>query len=432
MVRAQLSATERLVQVAQELSLARELRDIMSVVREAARELTGADGATFVLRDGDQCFYAEENAISPLWKGRRFPIQNCISGWTMLHRKPVVIEDIYSDPRIPEDAYRPTFVKSLAMVPIRTSAPVGAIGNYWAQPHRASEGEVKLLSALGDLTSVALENVQLYGQLQQRVREAGDAVRAREEFISIAAHELRTPLTSIVGYLDLFSEGRFGDLPPMIARPMASVRRNAHRLKRLVDDMLDVSRIESGRMVLRRGSVALGDVVRDVVTELLPLANARKQRVITDIDRIEPIDADRDKLHQIGVNLVSNAIRYTPEQGEIQIAVDEAPRDRYPGGWARLRVRDNGVGIADEDRQRIFDPFLSTAPVKHHTSAGPDSAGLGLYIARGLIELHGGLITVDSQPDVFTEFTVLLPFRQRARRDADPSEPPAPPESIAR
>jgi signal transduction histidine kinase len=263
-------------------------------------------------------------------------------------------------------------------------------------------------------------------QLRAKNAELERQSKMKAEFISIAAHELRTPLTSIVGYLDLFSEGRFGELSPLISRPMASVRRNAHRLKRLVDDMLDVSRIDSGRMVLRRASVPLGEVVRDVVTELLPLANARKQTVITQIVRIEPIDADRDKLHQIAVNLVSNAIRYTPEQGEINITVDEAPRDRYPGGWARLRVHDNGVGIAEEDRQRIFDPFLHAQPAKHHTSAGPDSAGLGLYIARGLIELHGGLITVDSRPGVFTEFTVLLPFRQRARRDAD-SEPPSRP-----
>ena len=113
---------------------------------------------------------------------------------------------------------------------------------------------------------------------------------------------------------------------------------------------------------------------------------------------------------------MSNAIRYTPESGEIAISVDEAPRDRFPGGWARLRVRDNGVGISEEDRQRIFDPFLHAQPAKHHTSAGPDSAGLGLYIARGLIELHGGLITVDSQLEEFTEFTVLLPFRHSELR----------------
>lgn len=247
-------------------------------------------------------------------------------------------------------------------------------------------------------------------QLRTKNVELERQSRIKAEFITIAAHELRTPLTSIVGYLDLFSEGRFGELPPLLDRPITSVRRNAHRLKRLVDDMLDVSRIEAGRMVLRREAVDLGDVVRDVVTELLPLARARNQRVETHIEPLEPLDADRDKLHQIAVNLVSNAIRYTPEAGAIAIGVDEAPRERYPGGWARLTVRDNGVGIAEEDRGRIFDPFLHLEPVKHHTSAGPDPAGLGLYIARGLIELHGGLITVDSQPEVFTEFTVLLPL----------------------
>ena len=264
-------------------------------------------------------------------------------------------------------------------------------------------------------------------QLRTKNAELERQSRIKAQFISIAAHELRTPLTSIVGYLDLFSEGRFGELPSMIARPMSSVRRNAHRLKRLVDDMLDVSRIEAGRMVLRREQVDLGDVVRDVITELMPLASERKQKLEAHVERIERLDADRDKLHQIAVNLVSNAIRYTPEHGDIAVSLDEAPRDRYPGGWARLRVRDNGVGIDESERQRIFDPFLHAQPAKHHTSAGPDSAGLGLYIARGLIELHGGLITVDSQPGVFTEFTVLLPFKHQVRRDSDPARPPSDP-----
>jgi two-component system, NarL family, sensor histidine kinase BarA len=257
-------------------------------------------------------------------------------------------------------------------------------------------------------------------QLRTKNAELERQGRIKAEFIQIAAHELRTPLTSIVGYLDLFSEGRFGELPGLIARPMASVRRNAHRLKRLVDDMLDVSRIEAGKIILRRELVDLGDVVRAVVTELMPLANARKQNLATHIERIAALDADRDKLHQIVVNLVSNAIRYTPELGAIDVHVDEAPRERYPGGWARMRVRDNGVGIAEADRQRIFDPFLHAQPAKHHTSAGPDSAGLGLYIARGLIELHGGLITVDSTPAVGSEFTVLLPFKHQVRAPSDP------------
>lgn len=164
-------AMEQLVEVVQLLSLARDLPAVMEIVRHAARKLTGADGATFVLRDNGKCFYAEEDAISPLWKGQRFPMSACISGWTMLNRQPAVIEDIYADPRIPADAYRPTFVRSLAMVPIRTIDPVGAIGNYWATQHLPSPEQVKVLQALADITAVTMENVRVYEELEQRVQQ---------------------------------------------------------------------------------------------------------------------------------------------------------------------------------------------------------------------------------------------------------------------
>jgi response regulator RpfG family c-di-GMP phosphodiesterase len=120
-----------------------------------------------VLRDGEFCFYADEDAIAPLWKGQRFPMEACISGWAMLNRRTAAIEDIYADPRIPHDAYRPTFVKSLVMVPIRQVAPVGAIGNYWADPHLPTEEEVSLLQALADSTAVAIENVRFYQELEE-------------------------------------------------------------------------------------------------------------------------------------------------------------------------------------------------------------------------------------------------------------------------
>lgn len=180
---------ERLIHAVQELSLARDLDRVAEIVRQAARELTGADGATFVLRDGDKCFYKDEDAISPLWKGQRFPLESCISGWAMLNRQPTVIEDIYLDARIPHDAYRPTFVRSLVMVPIRTLEPIGAIGNYWAYPHRASEQEVKLLQALADSTSVALENVRVYAELEQRVEERTQQLAAANQRLSAEVRE---------------------------------------------------------------------------------------------------------------------------------------------------------------------------------------------------------------------------------------------------
>lgn len=162
---------ERLLLAVQELSLARSLEEVQHIVRTTARALTGCDGATFVLRDNGQCYYADEDAIEPLWKGSRFPMSACISGWTMLNRDTALIPDIYADARIPHEAYRPTFVKSLVMVPIRRLDPIGAIGNYWAHEHHAEPDEVRLLQALADSTSIAMENVGVYEELEQRVRQ---------------------------------------------------------------------------------------------------------------------------------------------------------------------------------------------------------------------------------------------------------------------
>lgn len=175
---------EYLLQVIQKLSMARSLPAVQELVRQAARKLTGCDGATFVLRDGDACYYADEDAIAPLWKGRRFPIETCISGWSMLNRANAVVPDVYGDDRIPVDAYRPTFVKSLVMVPIRSREPIGAIGNYWATPHAPSDREVQLLQALADSTSIALENIQIYRELEDKVAERTQELRSALDQIS--------------------------------------------------------------------------------------------------------------------------------------------------------------------------------------------------------------------------------------------------------
>jgi putative nucleotidyltransferase with HDIG domain len=142
-----------------------------------------------VLRDGDFCFYADEDAISPLWKGQRFPMGTCISGWAMKNRLPVAIEDIYSDRRIPHDTYRPTFVKSLAMVPIRTLDPVGAIGNYWAESHQPTKDELELLQALADTTAVAIENVRVYEELDSARLETLRRLAPAAEYRDDTTHE---------------------------------------------------------------------------------------------------------------------------------------------------------------------------------------------------------------------------------------------------
>jgi PAS domain S-box-containing protein len=149
------------------LTAARDLRAVMAAVRRAARRITGAAGATFVLREGDLCHYADEDAVAPLWKGRRFPADSCISGWSMKNKRPAVVDDIFADPRIPVAVYRKTFVRSLIMVPIRPRDPVGAIGVYWAEPRRSAAREVKLVQALANATALALENVRVLGEARR-------------------------------------------------------------------------------------------------------------------------------------------------------------------------------------------------------------------------------------------------------------------------
>ncbi|HTM19292.1 MAG TPA: ATP-binding protein [Kofleriaceae bacterium] len=246
-------------------------------------------------------------------------------------------------------------------------------------------------------------------QLREMNLELSRMNAAKAEFISIAAHELRTPLTSICGYLEMFMEGKFAELPEAATKPLQSLQRNALRLKRLVDEMLDLSRIEAGKIVLHRTECDLGEIVTHVVDELRPLAVSKRQSLQLELRPTPALHADVDKIHQVVTNLVANAVRYTPEDGSIWVITDGAPQDTYAGPWARLRVRDNGIGIPADLRGRIFEPFTDVNSAKHHTSSGPDSAGLGLYIARGLVDLHGGLITVNSEEGQYTEFTVLLP-----------------------
>lgn len=269
---------ERLVHAIQELSLARTLPDLQRIVRSSARQLTGCDGATFVLRDDDSCYYADEDAIAPLWKGSRFPIGSCISGWAMLNRDAAVIPDVYRDPRTPHAVYRPTFVKSLAMVPIRKPDPIGAIGNYWASPHHPSEQEVHLLQALADSTSIAMENVRVYSELERRVRDrtaalenANEEIRRlsitdeltglnnRRGFYLLAEHKLRgahyVGHSCVLAFLDVDGLKKVNDeqghdvgdsLIKDVAQVLRTIRRESDILARIGGDEFCVMVTESG------------------------------------------------------------------------------------------------------------------------------------------------------------------------------------------
>jgi signal transduction histidine kinase/DNA-binding NarL/FixJ family response regulator len=390
-----------LVDAVKRLSLARSVDAIVEIVRRAARQLNHADGATFVMRDGDKCHYVDEDAIAPLWKGGKFPLETCISGWAMLNKQAAVIPDIYADARIPHDAYRPTFVKSLVMVPIRAEAPIGAIGNYWAHGHAATPDEVELIQALADSTSLAFENVCLYNDLehrvQQRTAELQEANKELEAFTYSVSHDLRAPLRAVQGYSDLLADELAAPLQGQALTYLGHVRTSAQRMNTLIEDMLTLSKVT--RAEVHRRAVPIGAMARDIVATLQ--ATAPERRVRVDIDDTLSADGDAGLLRLALENLLSNAWKFTGKKDGARIVLSA---DRQPHGRTVFHLSDNGAGFDMAYAQQLFEPFRRL----HRESEFPGT-GVGLAIVRRVVHKHGGDIWVHAAKGEGATFSFVLP-----------------------
>jgi hypothetical protein len=397
-------AMEHLVTVVQELSLARNLEGIMAIVRQAARKLTGADGATFILRDNGCCYYADEDAIAPLWKGKRFPLERCISGWAMLNRQPAIIRDIYDDPRIPAEAYRPTFVKSLAMVPIRSLDPVGAIGTYWAAHRMPRPEEVKILQALANSTSVAMENVQLYSGLEQKVAERTARLQTLNEeldsFSYSVSHDLRAPLRHVGGFIELLQKQEGDKLSPKGMEYLKIVLTSTVTMSSLINDLLEFSRM--GRVEMRKSCVDMNALVNEVCFELEPEQKDRK--IIWNKADLPAIEGDGAMLKQVWANLLSNAVKYTKRRDQAEIQLGFTERDLE----SEFFVKDNGAGFDMKYAEKLFGVFQ-----RLHHKEDFEGTGIGLANVRRIVTRHGGRTWADSKLDGGATFYFTLPKKSR-------------------
>jgi len=392
---------ERLVAVIQELSYLRDLDGVMGVVRRAARELTRADGVTFVLREGDDVFYAEENAIAPLWQGRRFPASACVPGWVMRHREPAVIEDIHADPRVLVDAYRDTFVKSLAMVPVRAADPIGAIGAYWATRHRATDREIQLLSTLAGSTAIAMANAELYQEARAARAAAEAASRAKDEFLAVLSHELRTPLTSILGWMRMVRTRTLD--ADQLARAHEIIERNAQVHERMIEALVDASRALADRLPLTLSAVDLAAIVRDACGALEPAASAQQVAFASAVDGAPlPVSGDAVRLRWALDAVLGNALKFTPRGGRIDVACGRAD------GRVEVSVCDTGKGIDAAFLPHVFERFRQEDGGKTRPQGG---LGLGLSLALHIVEQHGGTIRAESAGrGLGSTFVMALPL----------------------
>ncbi|MEH2128233.1 hybrid sensor histidine kinase/response regulator [Nostoc sp.] len=395
-----ISSYNRLLSVVKDLACVRTIEEIIEIVRLAARDLTNADGVTFVLRDGECCHYVDENAIGPLWKGMRFPLKSCISGWAMLNKKAAIIEDIYQDARIPIEAYKVTFVKSLVMVPIRVSDPLGAIGAYWSTRHLATPEEIGLLEILTDTTAVAIANVQLFQKLTNQ-----NALK--DKFIAMLAHELRNPVAPISNGVQLLKLklGQTG----AVGETVLMMQHQIKHLSKLIDELLDVSSITYGKISLNLEKVNLVELVRQSLNDHAQAIKRWNLNVVQDLPNT-PVWAyvDTTRFFQIFGNLIDNALKFSQPDGTIWVDFSVIPGENGSGSVAALSVRDTGIGIDPTILPELFEPFTQADRSLDRSRGG---LGLGLSVVKSLVELHGGNVEASSRGiNLGAEFKVTLPI----------------------
>jgi len=294
--------------------------------------------------------------------------------------------------------------QSQIVVPIqRENKVIGVILLESKQPGGFSEEKADFLMRLGDHASIAIANAQLYNAIQV-------ADIAKSEFVSFVAHELKNPMTSIKGYTELLAARAVGPVNENQASFLQVILANIERMNKLVSDLNDLTKIEAGRMRLEFSSLAVEDIVSDVQRSTNRQIEEKGQRLSLQIpEQLPPVWADRDRLMQILVNLVSNAHKYTDQGGEITLGaqfVMEDGKGKACNPMVHIWVSDNGIGISPEDQARIFQKFFRSEDPKTREIPG---AGLGLNITRSLVEMQGGRIWFESEYGKGTTFHFTVP-----------------------
>jgi signal transduction histidine kinase len=240
-------------------------------------------------------------------------------------------------------------------------------------------------------------------QLSEQNAQLREADRVKDEFVALISHDLRTPLTSIMGYLELTVGD--GNLTDDQRGYLEVVDRNAERLLRLVNDLLFVARLEAGQLDLRPSELDLAAIVRQSVSEAEPRAAAKGIALTCSAGEVPAVRADKGRIFQLLDNLVSNAIKFTPEGGDVEVSVARL------NGAVQLEVADTGIGIDAREQLQLFERFFRASTAEQRQIPG---TGLGLYIARAIVEAHGGSIAVDSEPGKGTTFLIDLPLSSEA------------------
>ncbi len=393
-----------------------DLHTVLDTLLKSAGRLCEAEMGAITQRKGDQFYRAVTFGLPPqfLDQVRDEPVElnrSSGSGRALLEGKIIHIEDIENDP---EYTWNPAknlggFRTLLGVPMLRDGAPAGVLTLMRAEVNPFTDKQIELVSTFADQAAIAIENVRLFDEIQTTSRQLAEASQHKSQFLANMSHELRTPLNAILGYTELIIDGIYGETPEKAQAVLKRVESNGKHLLGLINDVLDLSKIEAGQLKLSLTDYSMKDVVYSVFSAVEPLATKKKLDFKVDVPPDIPAGyGDGQKITQVLLNLAGNAIKFTDE-GEVTIkatAVDSS---------FSVAIHDTGPGISDADQAKLFQQFQQADNSITKTKGG---TGLGLAISKRIIELHGGSITVESSPGHGSTFTFTLPVK--VERQANP------------
>ncbi|HVC54609.1 MAG TPA: GAF domain-containing protein [Stellaceae bacterium] len=396
--------------VGQAVSSTLDVRAVLSTILGRSVALAGAEaGAIFRYRRGARAFRLfeavgwDERLVGEV---RRLDIPETVTGIgeATAQRRPLQIADLTTRPSNPlRDATVAAGYRSVLIVPLVGADRVfGAIVLQRRAVGEFPEATLRLMQTLASQSVLAIQNARLFREIAEKSEQLAEASRHKSQFLANMSHELRTPLNAILGYTELMADGIYGELPPRAAGVLERVQNNGKHLLALINDVLDLAKIEAGQLSLTLDDYAMPDVVRSVVSATEGLANSKGLKFTADIMPGLPTGhGDARRLSQVLLNLVGNAVKFT-DAGEVAIAATAED------GHFVLTVRDTGPGIAPEDHGKIFEEFQQVDSSNTRKKGG---TGLGLAISKRMVEMQGGSISVASELRHGATFRVTLPIR---------------------
>jgi len=292
--------------------------------------------------------------------------------------------------------------RSLLAVPLLYEERiVGVLAIWRREPGLLARPVVNLVQTLATQSVLAIQNARLFHEIADKSRQLEAASRHKSEFLANMSHELRTPLNAVIGFSEVLAEGMFGELNAKQAEYVRDIMESGRHLLSLINDILDLSKVEAGRMELELAEFDLASVVDGALLLMRERANRKGIELAReDVDASIPnVRADERKVKQVLLNLLSNALKFTPDGGRVAVRI--AARD----GMVAVAVSDTGVGIAKQDQQAVFEEFRQVGSAAKRV----EGTGLGLALVRKFVELHGGCIGVESEPGAGSTFTFTIP-----------------------